>query len=503
MRQTCILLIGLLLSAGRNGARADCPPPIPGQSNQLQNQFIIGIASYADPQAVFAMIDQQWPGTTIVSGIEGRAIYLLQPPPSVVDCDIVENLLITWVNPFPTIVDPSRPLWFAELNFEEELPEGHTGTIFIKTPPAQVHTEYQEQYALLKMQVPTAQARSTGRGTAVAVVDTGVDAQHDVLQGHVLPGFNFVTMSTDTNDTPQGLDTNGNGTFDELTGHGTYMAGLIALIAPETMILPVVVLDSDGRGDQFRLAQGIYYAIDHGVEVINLSLGSTDSSDLIEAAVTEARDRGILVVAAAGNRNTDSIEESPANDEDVISVAATDADDLKAPFSSYGHSIVLCAPGDSSFLSGGTDPDPNRSVFSSVPGGDGSDIASWEGSSLSTAFVSGAAALVRAQHPEWAPNAATNALLAQVLESTAEPIDALNPQYVGDLGRGRVAIGAAVAAGPVMPLPGDLNNDGHVDLTDLSTLLVSYGSVHSSADLNADGIVDLEDLARLLEQFGI
>lgn len=495
------LLLPLILCVAVPRVVADCPEEGEGESHRVPNQFIIGVATYADPNDAFAMINSYWPGTIVIASIPSRNIYLMQPPALSVDCDIVAALLNSLVNPFPLIVNPNRPLNFAELNYEDAPPEGQTGTIFIKTPPAQGLADYENQYPVQKLGLPPALARSTGRGTVVAVIDTGVDASHVLLAGHVLPGYNFITDSTDTSDLPLGTDSNNNGLYDEMSGHGTYMAGIVALVAPEAKILPVVVLDSDGGSDQFKLAQGIYYAIDHGVEVINLSLGSTDNSDLVEDALKEAQSHGIVLVAAAGNRNASSPKEYPAAAEGVIGVAATDIDDLKAPFSSYYSSLSLSAPGQSVFLPGG-DPDPNAAIYSTVPGGDEQTLASWEGTSISTAFVSGAAALVRAQHPEWRPSQDTSDSVWHVLRNSAVFIDDLNPAYAGMLGEGRLDVAAAVAAGPPMPEPGDLNGDGVVGLSDLAALLTDYGKVHSSADLDSDGIVGFPDLVILLSAFG-
>lgn len=192
--------------------------------------------------------------------------------------------------------------------------------------------------------------------------------------------------------------------------------------------------------------------------------------------------------------------------DDVLGVAATNDQDRKATFSNY-HTcsaaqqlcVELSAPGDSQPMPGGPgDYDPDRSVFSTTPGG---DYGVWEGTSVSCAFVSAAAALVRSQHPEWPAALSTASSIKNLLRSTGVNIDALNPNYPGQLGR-RLDVAAAVAAGPPAPRPGDLNGDGVVGLDDLTTLLSQWARVHTSADINADGVVGLEDLTILLSNFG-
>ncbi|MFQ5473479.1 MAG: S8 family serine peptidase, partial [Dehalococcoidia bacterium] len=316
--------------------------------------------------------------------------------------------------------------------------------------------------------------------------------------GLVLPGFNFLTMTTNTDDVGDGLDNDADALVDEAVGHGTFIAGLIHLIAPEARILPVVVLDSDGFGEVFDIALGIYYAIDHGVEVINLSLGSSGESSAVHDAVSEARRLGIVVVSAAGNDNRREPVRHPASSGDNIGVAATDENDIRASFSNYSSNLFLSAPG-TSVTFGGGQFDPNHSILSTIPGG---EFAVWEGTSMSTAFVSGAAALIRAQHPEWQSQSDTVQSIEILLASTAINIDLLNPGFVGELGFGRLDIGAAVALGPPQPKIADLDGDGDVDLADLAQILVDFGAVHSSADINADGQVGLTDLAILLLHFG-
>ena len=184
-----------------------------------------------------------------------------------------------------------------------------------------------------------------GVGVVVAILDTGIDATHPALAGKVMVGFNFITNSSMTADVGDGIDTDKDDLTDEMVGHGTFTAGLVHLVAPQAQLLPVTVLNPDGIGDGFIIAKGMFFAIDQGVEVINMSLGSTYKSQAVEDATDEAEGWGIVVVGAAGNFDTNEVEEFPAFDNGAFGIVATDHEDIKASFSNYGEDLTISAPG--------------------------------------------------------------------------------------------------------------------------------------------------------------
>ncbi len=290
-----------------------------------------------------------------------------------------------------------------------------------------------------------------------------------------------------------------------MVGHGTYVAGLVALTAPDASILPVRVLGTDGVGDGWYLTKGMYFAIDAGVEVINLSLGSTYDSQGVDDAIQEAMGQGIVTVAAAGNLNRSDPREYPAMKSDPFGVSATDDQDIRADFSNFDDKIFISAPGATFFIGGDPQqPDPVRSIVSSIPGG---EYAIWSGTSMSTPFVSGAVALIRAQHPEWSRDLGTYGMVSFILQSTAVDIDDLNPGYAGLLGAGRLDIAGAVAQGPTAPRPGDLNNDGTIDVADLVQVITNWGPCPApptpcTSDGNGDDRVDVGDLLLVILNWG-
>ena len=463
---------------------------LPVASAQLEDgivaeQAMIRVAGYATIEQFLERFTQDWPGTYVARDIASRQTYLLQLPPGASEPAVKQDLQ-AYVNPNPTIPDPNRPLVWAELNWLGRASEGRTGSIYFNEDPGHAG-RFGSQYALERMKILPAQARSEGLGAVVAVLDTGVDATHPALLGRVLDGYNFVDLNHDTRDVP------GPDGASDLVGHGTFVAGLVMLVAPKARIMPVRVLNGAGVGDSFVLAQGMYYAIDRGVEVINLSLGSTYHSSAVEDAVKEARNLGIVTVAAGGNSSVEEPEEFPAMTSDAFGIVAVDHNDLKADFSNYNDKAFLSAPGNT--LGGPGNFDPNRAIYGPIPGG---SYAVWEGTSFSTALASGVVAMIRAQHPEWPAAPQTAFAIRAVFEASAVNIDPLNPQYAGMLGVGRIDAEAAVAFGPVAPKLGDLNNDGVVNISDLGILLGTWGQTHSPADLDGNGIVGQGDLGILI-----
>src|SRR5262249_54907185 len=229
-------------------------------------------------------------GTSLIASIPSRNLYLVQLPSGRSAAKMEQELES----------DPAS-IW-VELNFTNQAPEGRPGYFFTSRGE---EDEAADSYGPELVGADQAHQCSTGAGVIVAVLDTGVDASNPLLQGHVLAGWNALDDSDDTSDAGNGIDDNGNGLVDEMTGHGTHVAGIVAQIAPDAAILPVKVLNSDGVGDAFFLAAGIYYALDQGARVINLSLGSTYDARVVQEAVGAVANAGAVIVAAAGNSDRD------------------------------------------------------------------------------------------------------------------------------------------------------------------------------------------------------
>src|SRR6266545_697912 len=186
-------------------------------------------------------------------------------------------------------------------------------------------------------------------------------------------------------------------------GHGTHVAGLIALAAPDAKIMPLRILRPDGRGNSWLLAQAIRYAATSGARVINISYSVHKRSLLLEDVLGEVMSAvpGAVVAAAAGNSGPSTAPEYPAAEgvPGLIAVAASTRSDRLADFSTRGSWVDLAAPGDR--------------IVSSVPD---NTYGTWSGTSMAAPLVAGTAALVRAANPELSPAAVVERITATAAE---------------------------------------------------------------------------------------
>jgi subtilisin family serine protease len=430
---------------------------VPEQPAYL-NQAIVELVPGADIELINAEFD-----TVLVACILEKNLYLLGLPNHLDPEQFAESL----EQLEEIVVD-------AEVNDDAQSPDavnGDTQPFFFSLHPGS-YGQFENQFVSTLLNLPAAHGLTLGAGATVAVLDTGIDATHDLLIDQVLTGINYVDGGTDTDDTGNGIDDDGDGVVDEMVGHGTVVAGGIALVAPEASLLPVTVLDSDGNSDTFRILQGIYWALDHDADVINMSLSARTHNHFLRDAVEQARNAGVLVVAAAGNDDREHPVLMPAGDENGLGVASTDAEDHKSWFSNYGEHIDFSAPGDA--------------VISSIPQNGYGEIS---GTSISTAIVSGVAALVKAQHPEATPDE-----IIERMANTAVPLDGLNPEYEGQLGAGRVDALAALD-GQI----GDLDRNGLVDQHDLAYMAEQWQTAGFAGDPHGNKSIGIVGYRHLLE----
>lgn len=251
---------------------------------------------------------------------------------------------------------------------------------------------FKEQWSMLSGNVQGAwDMGATGLGITIAIIDTGVALNHPDLVDNLLPGYNSITES-EASVAPQ--DDN---------GHGTHVAGIAAAgrngvgivgVAYQAKIMPIKSINTKGEGYDDAIADGIVWAADHGAKIINLSIGleSGESSDVLTKAINYAFDKGSLLIAASGNHDSKlqvtPVVSYPASDPHVLAITSTDKTGNVATYSSTGPEISLAAPGDT-ITSDWWSPT------------EGLSYASASGTSMAAPFVSGEAALIWGQHPDW------------------------------------------------------------------------------------------------------
>lgn len=220
-----------------------------------------------------------------------------------------------------------------------------------------------EQWALSNIQAFEAWDITTGAAVPIAVIDTGVFADHPDLAGRVLPGYNAINETADSNDD---------------NGHGTAVAGLIAASTDNGIgvagmcwgcnIMPVKALNAQGGGNDAGVARGVRWAVDNGARIINMSLGGSGDSRLLREAIDYALARNVLVVASSGNeRSEGNAPNYPAAYPEVVAVGATGNTDVVTGFSNTGDYVDLTAPGVglwTTLVDGGYGP-PNGTSFAS------------------------------------------------------------------------------------------------------------------------------------------
>lgn len=338
-------------------------------------------------------------GLTVKDQLGTRPIHLLELPAG------------AEIDPVLAALRQTAGVVLAEEDVASVSPEATKNSIWAIGGDA---ATYAGQWAPEALRLPEAHARSTGSGVRVAVLDTGVDLAHPALAGRfqlrngAVLGRDFVDDDADPSEVGSRADLG--------FGHGTHVAGLVTLAAPGAKLMPVRVLGPQGGGTAWDLARGLLWAVDpdnqpgtdDGAHVINLSLGSTQPTQMLARVVALVschidddddqfahpgfrpdrqrclRRYGAAVLAAAGNGASDDEFWYPAAEQVPGSraIGAGTEQHTQAGFSNYGGWIKLAAPGEL--------------ITSTVPGG---GYGVWSGTSMAAPLATGTAALVLATRP--------------------------------------------------------------------------------------------------------
>lgn len=267
-------------------------------------------------------------------------------------------------------------------------------------------------------------ASNLGAGVTVAVIDTGVDLVHPQLSSSLAPAEQWLDLvGADT--VPQ--EEGGFGSAPAY-GHGTNVAGIIRQVAPAATILPIRVLDGDGRGYVADLIIAIEHALAQGADIINLSLGSSGRHEALSSVISRAAGSGVFVVMAAGNSGGEVVFPASESREPNLpghalrlSVTSVDENDERSGFAAYGFPVGLAAPGE-----GVWGPAPELHT------------AAWTGTSMTAPMAAGALALALGEVDRL--NVPPDRLVERLGESGADLYDGRNAEYRQwqQLGAGRL-----------------------------------------------------------------
>ena len=305
---------------------------------------------------------------------------------------------------------------------------------------------YRAQWHLPAIDAASAWDVTTGTGTIVAVIDSGVAfetwgpyVQAPDLKGTTfVPGWDFVGGDAHPND-ENGHGTHVTGSVAQTTNNAIGAAG----VAPGVSIMPLRVLDAAGSGNDFDVAQAVRFAADHGASVANLSLGGQGASTVLRDAIRYATGKGVVVVAAAGNDGLGTVS-YPAAEPAVVAVGAVRYDRTRPAYGSYGAALDVVAPGGDLSVDQNGDRHPDGILQQTLDGGSGAFcLCFMQGTSMAAPQVSAVAALVASR------GVTHRSDIEALLLGTARDLGPAgwDEQY----GHGLVQAGAAVRA----PLPSD------------------------------------------------
>ena len=415
-------------------------------------------------------------GLTVIAALNSHDLFLVErsttssldgtsnPP---VDLSTEENASQLAIEPDGPSIIPEAPPGL-QLNESTVAILDSIDTTVVPYHGMAVWNGYANQPAAQIVRLPETHTRF-GAGTGIiAIIDTGVDPNHPIVAPALVPGFDFIRnkagipsewsdLTAQQAQTLLAPSTGGGGQAAELNestvaildestvaildgsqlpgsfGHGTMVAGLVRLTAPDARIMPLKAFRADGSGNIFDVVRAIYYAVDHGANVISMSFGVAEPSPELMRAINYATSRNVICVGSAGNAGREVLA-FPASFGNVIGVGSTSLADQDSSFSNFGDAIVRIAA-------------PGEQLITAYPGNH--YAAAW-GTSFSTAVISGGISLLRQATPTMTPIEAAEfirhgAVRKQQLTLGAGRVDLFEALR----GRGSSSTSSAANAGPV------------------------------------------------------
>jgi thermitase len=335
---------------------------------------------------------------------------------------------------------------------------------------------FPDQDAAVRLQLPDVHALTTGLTADVAIIDGGINLTHPLFvaqPGTLVSGWDYIDDDSVANDEPGGSG----------SGHGTFVAGVVNLVAPHARLHAYRVLDTLGNGDGFSISLAALRAMDDGCRIVNLSLGMLGKHEALDDALRYLKTQNIMILGAAGNDSTavDSLFPFPASESYTEAIAALDSLNVKADFSNFGGRIDFGAPG--------------TTIYAPYLG---SSYAWWDGTSFATPFVSGMAALLLSLD-----STLTWVQMDSIMAATATSVDSFNPGLQGKLGHGLINILAATSD-LSQSTCGDADHSGGIDISDV-VYTIAYvfdgGAAPSpliAGDADCSGSIDISDAVTLV-----
>src|SRR6266849_2147035 len=378
----------------------------------VQDEYILRCS----PTAVSGVLSRH--GMTLVRSASEYSVYLVRrpagAPPAQYLSEVSADPAVTAVEPNMDVVVPETPAGLQLNQSTASILDALANPTVIPFFRSMVLSSYVNQPAAVLIRVANTQRFfATGAGI-VAVIDTGVDPYHPALTGSLVPGYDFTRdlpgIPSEFADLSQStasiLDQSTASILDQRTivalnqstasildqstasildttqvpqafGHGTMVAGIVHLVAPTAQIMPLKAFKVDGTSNLFDIMRAIYFAVDHGAKVINMSFSMVNSSPELTRTINYAAGHGVICVSSAGNTGKETLV-FPAGYRNVIGVASTNNLDVRSTFSNFGHSLIFMTA-------------PGEGIITTYPG---KHYAAGWGTSFSTPFVSGAAALL-------------------------------------------------------------------------------------------------------------
>jgi subtilisin family serine protease len=370
-------------SQQQQAARNPSGVPPAGERRYVPDEVVVEVASSASPQQINALTQR-------------FRLAVLETVDFRLGNSTLLRLRIPDRRSVPAVVralETDAGVLFAQPNYLFALLEDNPPAPVAAAAPGEADFG---QYVLKKINLPEAHQLARGAKVLVAVIDSGVDVAHPDLAGDIADTFDAIGVGV------------------AVHPHGTAIAGGIAAhgrltgAAPAAQILAIRAFSGNGRtedGTTFAIMKGLDWAVLHGARAVNMSFaGPRDPG--ITRGIAAAHDKGVALIAAAGNKGASSPPLFPAADRHVIAVTSTDKNDQLPAFANRGAYVAVAAPGVDLMLLA-----PNDSV------------QRMSGTSFSAAYVTGIVALMLERQPDLAPDALRRALMASAHHLGGTPVD--------------------------------------------------------------------------------